>query len=177
MQLLARYSHGCNGFLAANIYFVKEYRMNYTEKYHLPQWEESDRVMRTDFNQAMAGIESGLDSHSTRIDQAQQAAANAQSTALTHKNYAIGSYTGTNKLQKFNLGFRPSFMLISGHAPHSSSDVFQVAGYFAITAGENTKTRISFSDTGFTVYPTSPEGGYWPDLNETNRFYEYIAFM
>ena len=25
--------------------------MNYTEKYHLPQWEETDRIMRTDFNQ------------------------------------------------------------------------------------------------------------------------------
>ena len=31
--------------------------MNYTEKYHLPQWEETDRIMRTDFNDAMAGIE------------------------------------------------------------------------------------------------------------------------
>ena len=25
--------------------------MNYTERYHLPQWEETDRIMRTDFNQ------------------------------------------------------------------------------------------------------------------------------
>lgn len=34
--------------------------MNYTENYHLPQWEETDRVMRTDFNQMCADIESGL---------------------------------------------------------------------------------------------------------------------
>lgn len=34
--------------------------MNYTEKYHLPQWEEADRVMRTDFNQMCADMESGL---------------------------------------------------------------------------------------------------------------------
>ena len=34
--------------------------MNYTEKYHLPQWEETDRIMRTDFNQMCADIESGL---------------------------------------------------------------------------------------------------------------------
>lgn len=34
--------------------------MNYTEKYHLPQWEETDRIMRTDFNQMCADMESGL---------------------------------------------------------------------------------------------------------------------
>lgn len=34
--------------------------MEYTKNYHLPQWEETDRVMRTDFNQMCADIESGL---------------------------------------------------------------------------------------------------------------------
>ena len=34
--------------------------MNYTEKYHLPQWEETDRIMRTDFNQMCADMETGL---------------------------------------------------------------------------------------------------------------------
>ena len=34
--------------------------MNYTEKYHLPQWEETDRIMRTDFNQMCADMEAGL---------------------------------------------------------------------------------------------------------------------
>lgn len=34
--------------------------MNYTENYHLPQWDESDRILRTDFNQMCADIESGL---------------------------------------------------------------------------------------------------------------------
>lgn len=34
--------------------------MNYTENYHLPQWEETDRIMRTDFNEAMANIDGGI---------------------------------------------------------------------------------------------------------------------
>ena len=34
--------------------------MNYTAKYHLPQWDETDRIMRADFNQMCADIESGL---------------------------------------------------------------------------------------------------------------------
>ena len=42
--------------------------MNYTEKYHLPQWEETDRVMRSDFNQMCVDIECGLDGNSVQID-------------------------------------------------------------------------------------------------------------
>lgn len=34
--------------------------MEYTKNYHLPQWAEEDRVMRTDFNTMCADIESGL---------------------------------------------------------------------------------------------------------------------
>ena len=34
--------------------------MNYTENYHLPQWDETDRILRKDFNSAMAQLEEGL---------------------------------------------------------------------------------------------------------------------
>ena len=34
--------------------------MNYTENYHLPQWEKEDRIMMDDFNRMCADIESGM---------------------------------------------------------------------------------------------------------------------
>ena len=34
--------------------------MNYTEKYHLPQWEKTDRIMMEDFNRMCADVEEGL---------------------------------------------------------------------------------------------------------------------
>lgn len=34
--------------------------MNYTENYHLPQWDETDRIMRTDFNRMCTDMEAGL---------------------------------------------------------------------------------------------------------------------
>lgn len=34
--------------------------MDYTKNYHLPQWVDEDRIMRRDFNNAMASIENGL---------------------------------------------------------------------------------------------------------------------
>ncbi len=40
--------------------------MNYTTNYHLPQWDEGDRIMRTDFNRMCADMEAGLNSIDTR---------------------------------------------------------------------------------------------------------------
>lgn len=57
VQLLTRYSHGCNGLLPLTSIYEKESCMNYTENCHLPQWEEQDRVLRTDFNNAFAALE------------------------------------------------------------------------------------------------------------------------
>ncbi|MDE7219353.1 MAG: hypothetical protein K2O45_07010 [Oscillospiraceae bacterium] len=34
--------------------------MNYTANYHLPQWDETDRIMRTDFNRMCADMEAGM---------------------------------------------------------------------------------------------------------------------
>lgn len=55
--------------------------MNYTENYHLPQWEETDRIMRVDFNQMCADMEAGLAENAetsskltARIDHVEKAA-------------------------------------------------------------------------------------------------------
>jgi len=42
--------------------------MDYTKNYHLPQWVDDDLIRRTDFNDAMAGIETGLTDARTHRD-------------------------------------------------------------------------------------------------------------
>ena len=44
--------------------------MNYTENYHLPQWVETDRIMRTDFNQMCLNMENGLTERSVDASKA-----------------------------------------------------------------------------------------------------------
>ena len=55
--------------------------MNYTEKYHLPQWVKEDRIMMEDFNQMCRDMEAGLAEHAAngqvlaeRIGQVEQEA-------------------------------------------------------------------------------------------------------
>lgn len=61
--------------------------MNYTEKYHLPQWVKSDRIMMEDFNAAMTNIESGISSAAAGAESSVrgeiQAVSAAQSAAET----------------------------------------------------------------------------------------------
>ena len=56
--------------------------MDYTQNYHLPQWEKADRIMMDDFNAAMAGIETGL---SESRESARQ-----ESVRLDAKDAALG---------------------------------------------------------------------------------------
>ena len=61
--------------------------MNYTDKYHLPQWEETDRIMRTDFNDAMARIEVGL---SDTVERDAEIEAKAEAAAVLPYAAEIG---------------------------------------------------------------------------------------
>lgn len=58
--------------------------MNYTDNYKLPQWEEEDRVMRTDFNQMCADIDEGLSGLSGGLAEAREEAARQAQAARDH---------------------------------------------------------------------------------------------
>ena len=91
--------------------------MNYTKNYRLPQWVKEDRIMMDDFNAMNSSIENGLtrtdakaDSANTKSDTAVQIA----NAAANAKPYAVGHYTATGEDQEISVGFRPSFLIISG---------------------------------------------------------------
>lgn len=78
--------------------------MKYTTNYKLPQWVESDRILMTDFNQAMERIDAGLQSKASGESVTELAeSVDSRLTAITAnlgssgKNcrIAYGSYTGT----------------------------------------------------------------------------------
>ena len=170
--------------------------MNYTENYHLPQWDETDRIMRVDFNAAMADIEAGLNGNvagaaadnaaavaaaqraQTTANQAVSAAAAAQTTANkayspSKKPYEIGSYTGTNAEQAITLGFRPRFVIIAGAKSN-------VSHQYALAAGElGTLVQFEITDSGFIVRRNTLDVGGREDLPwivEKGTIYNYIAF-
>ena len=134
--------------------------MNYTENYHLPQWEETDRIMRTDFNQMCADIESG-------IDMARTEAAELPS--------AVGSYYGDGELSReIMVGFRPRFVIICGNAQNTSSG--EGSGQGIIMAGGSvTAKMLTLTENGFR-YEVTNAWLPFPKVNESGQPYCYIAF-
>lgn len=129
--------------------------MNYTENYHLPQWEESDRVMRTDFNQMCADIDAG-------ISQAAQ------------MPFAVGSYVGTGREMDIEVGFRPSTVLT--YCSQGGGNPTDGAGAIAVIGEVVTcKDRITMRDNGFRIAPQDTVKRY-PRINEPNVTFAYIAF-
>ena len=153
--------------------------MNYTEKYHLPQWEENDRVMRTDFNQMCANIESGIDGAKAQAaqsdaaldrktaaaqvsaDSAQAAADAAQQTALEYRHYVLGHYWGMSSAQTISIGFKPIALMITN---------LYGSTYFFLP---NVKSDyMSFTDDGFSLVKQVSDA---PNLNYSPVSYYYLA--
>ena len=138
--------------------------MNYTEKYHLPQWVNSDRVKMEDFNEAMASIESGL-------------------TAASALPFAVGSYVGTSGNQTVHLSFTPSFLIITGmRSSKDPADNSPIDQYFAIVgsnggaANIQLESRLQIISRAFIVFQKGANQTHLPILNEEGRLYYYIAF-
>ena len=131
--------------------------MNYTQNYHLPQWEKTDRIVMEDFNSAMASLETGV--------------AGAQSTADTALGKANAAYAPDQK--PYVVGFRPSFLIISGAVENYPATVETHAASGIQTAGNVLKRAVTFTDSGFTInkYPSTE----YPRLLDC-KVYDYIAF-
>ena len=131
--------------------------MKYTENYRLPLWEESDRVMRTDFNQMCADIDAGLARAQTVADSADTA-------------YATGSYTGNGKSIRVDLNFRPSVVLVGeihGSTTYSDKFISHMTIYTSKITGP-----VFIDDHGFTVEKGHHE---YPHVNRDKESYCYIA--
>ena len=174
--------------------------MNYTKKYHLPQWDETDRIMRTDFNQMCADMENGLlktardaaeavtaaadaakasQKAQATADKAVQDAAKAQAKAdaaysPNQPPYVVGSYRGNGSTLTISVGFQPRFLAVSGgNSP-----------YFQVLAGPETKCadHLTFTSSGFTVKAVRQEDipgapvELEPYLCRSGTTYNYIAF-
>lgn len=145
--------------------------MNYTEKYHLPQWEETDRIMRGDFNQMCADLEGGIARAQAAADTARSEAAEAAVLP-----YIVGSYTGNGETIQVDIGFSPRFIIITTQQPAYQDAWMQIL----VAAGRRNLTRmIGYFSHGFTVTEHTENPGIsktYPRLNTSGTVYYFIAF-
>ena len=180
--------------------------MNYTEKYHLPQWDETDRIMRTDFNRMCRDMEAGLEktiSSAAELDAkaaADAAAADAKNAAAAQKaqSTADRAVADAAKAQaKADAAYAPDQPpYVVGAYTGSGSSLTVTLGFrpkFVIaTSGDfDTSTicvgmqtgsdHLRITDSGFTVSRITYGGGtltgeYKPHMCPAGTTYNYIAF-
>ena len=159
--------------------------MNYTTNYHLPQWVETDRIQMEDFNQMCSDIDEGIKTAQDTADTAEskadaaQSSANAVADAYTPGNqpYVVGSYTGTGADMTITLGFRPKFLILSGMESSSATNsTLAWDRYFGLCDGSIMPLRVTFTDTGFTVFARGNSYQNYPDFTDSGRTYCYLAF-
>ena len=120
----------------------------------------------------MAALENGLGAAQTNAAEAKSSA----QTALSSKPYKTGSYTGTgdDKTQAINLGFRPSFVIVTGQKPALSSGDGNLHLYSGMSGGGVLYDCLIIGGSGFSV--TQSKISTYPLLNSSGRKYDYIAF-
>ena len=177
--------------------------MNYTERYHLPQWEETDRIMRTDFNQMCVDMEAGLSktasdaaaetasgvkSASDAASRAASAAAQAQKTAdsaLSKANaafsssnfpYVLGTYVGNGSTLTVNLGFTPRLVIVAHQYTGATTAGSWPTGIAMAGMGVDAQ-GLTVGSGSFTVSHLVVNNGVTaPHINTNGTTYAYIAF-
>lgn len=103
---------------------------NHTTNFHLNQWEPADQVLRTDFNEDNAKLETALTAHNTTIQQhtAQLAQQAAQLAGCGNITFVTTSYVGTGRGNTSTLTFskKPIFIYICG--PEEGANLFLMQG-------------------------------------------------
>ncbi len=170
--------------------------MDYTNRYQLPQWVRSDRILMDDFNNAMAAIENGMSANAAAASEAKSEAISAKSHANAAKTIAntakttadtalekarclsIGSYVGDGSpVHQIRFTFSPKFIIISGmNSVTEPDEAANQLRYFYMGGKNKILYQLQLEEeNGFTVY-TDPSRTRYPILNEKGRTYEYIAF-
>ena len=155
---------------------------NHTTNYDLCQWEATDQVLRTDFNQDNAKIDAAL---AAKAEQSEFSAlsADVQQIQADLTKITIGSYTGNgNVTRSFNLGVYPQAVLImcSYGATGYHYSRFMHLGGLALR-GKPAKTQqgdvfISVTSNGFSVSDEGHDNGCSVLLNYSEYVYYYIVF-
>ena len=150
---------------------------NKSQNLKLHLWEPEDNFLRTEFNENFAAIDAAVKADRTAITKAQSTADTALSKANAayapdQKPYVVGSYTGESADMTFNIGFRPSFLIISGAVCHSATNSCS-AQYVIITRGNTQSKAVTFTNTGFIIHDMTD--ARYPDLTNPHN-YDYIVF-
>ena len=160
---------------------------NHTPNFNLCQWEATDKVLRTDFNQDNQKIDAALSAHDTalagKVSSGELAALAQRTTALASRPALVtGTYTGDGTASRtISLGFTPKAVLVMPATGHMS-DAYLGYRYGGLALDQSPVTTswsseagdpvLNITEGGFQVYYDHSEDIF---SNQEDTLYHYIA--
>ena len=145
---------------------------NHTTNYNLNQWEATDKVLRTEFNEDNAKIDAALKSHDDEL-----AGLEAAIGAKGNCKLVYGSYVGTGTAGQANpntLSFagKPLVVLVFTRGDFMMMGRPCVNGFWACSDGFR-EADVTWNDTGLSWYHSYTN----EQMNVSGTTYHYVALM
>ena len=135
---------------------------NKSQNLKLHLWEPEDDFLRTEFNENFAAIDAALKAEADQRTALEQ--------HVTSSGHVIGSFTGNGGTQTITLGFKPSFVIITGKVTPEGSWYYLSN---LMVCGGSMGAHFQRTDTGFTVKYVTNATTY---TNREGITYAYLAF-
>ncbi len=150
---------------------------NYTENFGLCQWEATDQVLRTDFNEDNQKIDRALEEDAVAITALTSQLAQKGNCRIEMRSYVGNGQYGQTTPNHLTFSSTPAALLITGNKAICLARGGDKVGTIAVssTFGSGV-TALDFSWSGNTVsyYSTS---NATTQLNDNNQSYWAIAFF
>ena len=152
--------------------------MEYTSNYQLPVWAETDRILRTDFNDAYQKLDAALKTNADALDAetaARVSALAAKGNCRIYGSTYIGTGThGTGGKNSFTFPGQPAAVLIAD--PVDGYLAWAVQGMQTVYAYTSQGTLLEFTWSGNTVQWFSYNTNIG-QLNHQGRTYYIYALL
>ena len=138
--------------------------MDYTTNYQLPAWAETDRILRTDFNEAFDTIDEAL-----------------ETLACAALQIATGAYVGDgSESHAVAVPFPPKAVFLCTQSGRTYEETGTGHVYGGLATADHPLQHKAFNalvitDSGFTVYAHTIDNLSSIQLNRSQTTYHYIA--
>ena len=157
---------------------------NHTTNYQLCQWEATDKVLRTDFNEDNQKIDAAMKANADALAGKADSSALAEIAASIPK-VAVGTYSGDGAASRtISLPFTPKAVFLCDQAGHTAEDISYLRnkyfyGGLALTGAPvvaGSFTLLTITENGFTVGQLTDSDNYqFYNGNASGVVYHYLA--
>ena len=144
--------------------------MNYTQNYQLPQWVETDRILRTDFNDMTGKIESALDQVQASVDGQAASIAAKGNCQISVTSYVGTGASGSGSPNSVSFPGTPQVVMITGDGPNG---MFALRGTTSVHCSNGGAVNLTWGGSSLSWF----SGGAQNQLNNIGKTYAVVALM